>query len=143
MSDAIAAFGTLVQLGSGTGGTSASYTTIAEVGDIDGPADSVDTIEVTSHSSPQARKEFIASLIDSGEISFPMWFVPDDPTQDDMTGLQYYKNARAAANFRIVFPDSSQVDFSALVTKFGMKAPVRGVLSADVTLKITGAMIWT
>lgn len=143
MSDAIAAFGTLLKLGNGTAGTSGTYTTIAEVGDIDGPADSVDTIEVTSHSSPQARKEFIASLIDSGEISFPMWFVPDDATHDADTGLQYYKNLRIAANFKMVFPDATQVMFSALVTKFGMKAPVSGVLSADVTLKITGAMSWS
>jgi hypothetical protein len=140
--NAIAAFGTLIKLGNGTG-TAESFTTIAEVGDIDGPADSVDTIEVTSHSSPQARKEFIASLIDSGEISFPMWFVPTDSTQDAETGLQYYKNERLAANFQMVFPDDTQVAFSALVTKFGMKAPVSGVLSADVTLKITGAMTWS
>jgi hypothetical protein len=142
MSDAMAAFGTLLKLGDGAG-TAEAFTTIAEVGDIDGPADSVDTIEVTSHSSLQARKEFIASLIDSGEVSFPIWFVPDDSTHDATTGLQYYKNQRKAANFQMIFPDATQVAFSALVTKFGMKAPVSGVLSADVTLKITGAMTWS
>ena len=139
---AIAAFGTFLKLGDGAG-SSETFTTIAEVGDIDGPQDSVDTIEVTSHSSPQARKEFIASLIDSGEISFPMWFVPDNPQQDATTGLQKYKNDRDIANFQMVFPDSTQVAFSALVTKFGIKAPVNGVLSADVTLKISGAMTWS
>jgi len=142
MSDAIAAFGTLLKLGDGAG-TAEEFTTIAEVGDIDGPSDSVDTIEVTSHSSPSARKEFIAGLIDSGEISFPIFFVPDDATHDATTGLQYYKNARKVANFEMEFPDATQVAFSALVTKFGMKAPIADALSAEVTLKITGEMTWS
>lgn len=142
MSDAIAAFGTLLKLGT-TNTTAATFATIAEVGDIDGPSDSVDTIEVTSHSSPSARKEFIASLIDSGEISFPINFIPDNATHDATTGLQKTKNDRDLRKYQLVFPDSTQAEFSALVTKFGMKAPVAGKLSADVTLKISGPITWS
>lgn len=142
MSNALAAFGTLLKLGS-TNTTAATFATIAEVGDIDGPGDSVDTIEVTNHSSASARKEFIASLIDSGEISFPINFLPDDPTHDAVTGIQKAKNDRAMRRYQMVFPDDTQADFSALVTKFGIKAPVAGKLSADVTLKISGPVTWS
>lgn len=142
MSDAIAAFGTLLKLGS-TNTTAATFATIAEVGDIDGPSDSVDTIEVTNHSSASARKEFISGLIDSGEISFPINFLPDNPTHDATTGLQKAKNDRAMRKYQMVFPDATQAEFSALVTKFSMKAPVSGKLSADVTLKISGPIAWS
>lgn len=142
MSDAIAAFGTLLQLGT-TNTTAATYATIAEVGDIDGPSDSVDTLDVTSHSSPSARKEFVASLIDSGEISFPINFIPDDATHDATTGLQKVKNDREMRRYKMTFPDTTEVVFSALCTKFAIKAPVAGILGADVTLKISGLPVWS
>ena len=142
MSDAIAAFGTLLKMGNGAG-TSEVFTTISEVGDIDGPSDSVDTIDVTSHSSPSARKEFIASLFDSGEVSFPINLDPNDATHDATTGLRKKYNDRTITNFQMLFPDASQVSFSALVTKFSIKAPVAGKLSADITLKLSGVMVWS
>ena len=143
MSSAIAAFGTLLKMGAGTGGTAETFTTIAEVGDIDGPSDSVDTIEVTNHSSSGARKEFVAGLIDSGEVSFPINWIPSNATHDETTGLEYVKNQRAIRNFHIIFPDATQLAFEALVTKFARKAPVADKLSADITLKVSGAPTWS
>lgn len=142
MSDAIAAYGTLLKLGT-TNTTAASFTTIAEVGDIDGPSDSVDTIEVTNHSSAGARKEFIAGLIDSGEVSFPINWIPSDATHDETTGLEKVKNDREMRKYQIIFPDATQMEFSALCTKFARKAPVAGKLSADITLKVSGAPTWS
>ncbi len=141
MSDGYAAYGTLLKMSDGAG-TAEEFTTIAEVGDIDGPSMSVDTIDMTNHSSPGARKEFVMSLIDSGEISFPINFIPTDETHDAETGIQYVMNQRAMWNWQIVFPDASQVQFTAGVTKFGVKAPVAGKLSADITLKISGEWNW-
>lgn len=141
MTAGMAAFGTLLKIGSG--GTAETFTTIAEVGDIDGPSMSVDTIEMTSHSSPNARKEFVASLIDSGEISFPINFIPTHATHDDVTGIQKIMNDRDTWNFQMLFPDTSVVTFAAIVTAFGVKAPVADKLSADVSLKISGVWTWT
>ncbi len=142
MSTAISAFGTLLKMGDGTG-TAEQFTTIANVGDIKGPGSSVDTMEVTNHSSAGARKEKLAGLIDSGEVSFAIFFVPDDATHNDTTGLQAKLNARALVHFRIVYPDASQCALSALVTKFDTGAPVQGGLSADVTLSVSGPLVWS
>src|SRR5512139_2097300 len=142
MSNGYAAYGTLLKIGNGAG-TAETFATIAEVGDIDGPSMSVDTIDMTNHSSPDARKEFLMSLIDSGEISFPINFIPTDPTHDDTTGIQKIMNDRAIWNWQMLFPDTSTVTFAAAVTAFGIKAPVAGKLSADVTLKISGQWTWT
>src|SRR5512137_907291 len=106
MSNGLAAYGTLLQMGDGHG-TAETFATIAEVGDIDGPSMSVDTIDMTNHSSAGARKEFIPSLIDSGEISFPVNFIPDDATHDATTGLQKIMNDRDVWNWQMVFPDAT------------------------------------
>jgi predicted secreted protein len=142
MSDGYAAYGTLLKIGDGAG-TAEAFTTIAEVGDIDGPSMSVNTIDMTSHSSPGARMEFLAGLIDSGEISFPINFIPDDATHDATTGIQKIMNDRDVWNWQMVFPDATTVTFAALVTAFGVKAPVAGKLSADVTFKISGQWTWS
>lgn len=142
MSGAVAAFGTLLKLGT-TNTTAAVFSTIAEVGDIEGPNDSVDTIEVTNHSSSGAMKEFIAGLIDPGEVSFPINWIPSDATHDETTGLESVKNARALRHYQITFPDSTKCEFSALCTKFARKAPVSGKMSADITLKISGPLAWS
>lgn len=142
MSNALAAFGTLLKLGT-TNTTAATFTTIAEVGDIDGPSDEVETIDVTNHSSSGARKEFVAGLIDGGEVSFQINWIPDDPTHDQTTGLEAVKNAREMRRYQIVFPDLTTLTFSALVTQFARKAPVADKLSADITLKISGEPTWS
>ena len=139
MSDALAAYGTLLQMGDGAG-TAEVFTTIAEVGDIDGPSESVETIDVTNHSSPNARKEFIAGLIDSGEVSFSINWIPTDATHDATTGLQKVMADRAVTNFKLLYPDATEDAFAALVTKFNKKEPVAGKLSADITLKVSGAV---
>ena len=143
MSDAQIGFQTLIKRGGG-GGTAEVFTAITEVvGDIDGPSMSVDTIDMTNQSSPGARKEFLMSLIDSGEISFPINFIPDESTHDATTGIQKIMNDRAIWSWQMLFPDTTTVTFTAGVTKFGIKAPVAGKLSADITLKISGQWLWT
>jgi len=143
-SGAIPGYGTLLKMGDGAG-TAEVFTTIAEVGDIAGPGFSVDTNDVTSHDSPGAMREFKAGLIDPGEMSFPIWFQPDVATHDAQTGLLKVMNDREVRNFKMLFPNvaASEVAFAALVTKFDVKEPVGGVISADITLKISGALNWT
>ena len=142
MSGAISGYGTLLKMSSG--GTGGSYTTIAEVGDIAGPGFSVDTNDVTSHDSPGAMREFKPGLIDPGELSFTCWFQPEIATHDATTGLLKVMNDRAIRSWKIVFPNTglTEATFDALITKLDVKEPVAGVISADVTLKISGEITW-
>ena len=144
MSNAIPGYGTLLKIGDGAG-TAEQFTTIAEVGDIAGPGFSVDTNDVTSHDSPGAMREFKAGLIDPGELSFPINFQPTNATHDAVTGLLSVMSDRAVTNFKLIFPDTGATEaaFAALVTKFDVKEPVAGIISADLTLKISGVITWT
>ena len=135
---AINAFGTLLKIGDGGG--SEVFTTIAEVTNISGPSLSLEMLEVTNHSSTAGWKERIGGLLDGGEVSFDLNFIPTNSTHSYSAGLVHDMVGRTRRNFKIVFPDggSTTWTFAAFVNKFAPNAPVNGQLSVSVGLMITG-----
>ena len=137
-SSATTAFGTLLKLGDGGG--SEAFATIAEVKNIKGPKLKMDTIEVTSHSSTSAFREYIAGLLDGGEVTFDMNWLPANATQSYSAGVLKDMYNRTKRNFQLVFPSASPTTwtFAAFVTGFEPDAAVDGALTASLTLKLTG-----
>ncbi len=140
MPGAISAHGTLLKSGDGVTPTE-TFTTIAEVTNISGPALSTDAIDTTSHDSPNNHREFIGGLKDGGEVTFDINYIPTNPTHDASTGLLADYVARTLRNFQLVFSDSGNTtwSFTAIVTGFEPGEPVDAQLTASVTLRITGA----
>jgi len=136
MTNAIGSHGTMLKIGDG--GSPETFATIAEVLDINGPNMTADTEEVTSQSS--TWKEYIATVLDAGEVTFDLNFVPTDATHSYSAGLLKDFTSRTLRNFQLVFPDSGSTTwtFAAYVTAFQPSAPVNGKLGASVTLKISG-----
>jgi predicted secreted protein len=136
---AIFALGTLLKIGDGGGPE--TFTTIAEVMSISGPGLTSDTIDVTSHSSTGGFREFIMGLSDGGEVTFTINYNPTQATHNATTGLLRDYINRTRRNFKIVFPDGSSTtwSFTGVVTGFSMSAPTDAQLSADVTIKVSGA----
>jgi predicted secreted protein len=139
MTSALAGFGTLLKIGDG-GGTEV-FTTIAEVTDISGPKFKMETVEVTSHTSTGSWKERIPTLLDAGEISCKLNFIPTGATHSQTSGLLKDMKNKARRNFKLVFPDTGATTwtFAAYVTGFETGEPIDGALTADVTLTIDGA----
>lgn len=138
MSNALSAFGTLLKIGDG-GGTEV-FTTIAEVTKIGGPKFKLNTKEVTSHSSPGGWKESIATILEAGEVSADLNFIPTTATQSQSGGLLRDLKNKTLRNFKIVFPDvgATTWSFAAFVTGFETDEPVDDALTAKVTLEISG-----
>ncbi len=139
MTSGISSFGTLLKLGDG-GSPTETFTTIAEVKDISGPALKVNTEEVTSHSSTGSYEEHVPTTISAGEVSCDLNFVPTGATHSYTSGLIKDLKNKTKRNFQLVLPDTGSTTwtFAAYVTGFETKAPVKGVLSAAVKLLITG-----
>lgn len=135
---ALAAYGVLLKIGDG--GTSETFTTIAEVRDIEGPSLELEAKEVTSHDSGGWR-EYIGTLLTGGEVSFDLNFIPTNATQSYSSGLIEDMVNRTKRNFQIIFPTTSPTTwaFTALVTAFSPSAAVEDELMAEVTLQVTGA----
>src|SRR5690606_8787721 len=61
----------------GDGGDPEVFVAIGEVTDITGPEMERETIDVTSHDSPDGYREHIGGLKDGGEVSFEVNYDPD------------------------------------------------------------------
>lgn len=138
MSNAIAAINTFLK--AGDGGAPETFTTIAEVRSLGGPQMVVQVIDVTNHSSAVPWREFVATLLNGGVISFMVNFNPVDPTQDFNSGLLKYFATRQKKNYKLVMtdPGATTFSFAGYVTKFNFNYPVDGVIEATVEIQLTG-----
>jgi predicted secreted protein len=112
----------------------------AGVKDISGPGLSTDTIDVTSHDSAGAMREFVAGLKDPGEVSFEAVF---DPKLAGHAALVTRQGARTVDKYRLVFATTPAEtwEFDAIVTGIEPSNPVEGYIGANVTLKVSGAIV--
>jgi hypothetical protein len=129
-----------VQLKRGNGGSPETFASVAEVKDIKPYKLKADTEETTSHGSSGGWKTFKATLIEGGDCTFKVNFLPEDTSHSFASGLAADLVNRQQRNYQVVLPDTGATGyaFAALVTQFDPDGPVAGILETDVTLKITG-----
>ena len=132
----ILAAATVTNLSGGAAGAEV-FTTIAEITNISGPQNTLELIDATHMESPDAFREYIPSLLDGGEISFDLNYLPADANQ---LGLRDDLLARTRRNFHIVWTDTGGTTdlFSGYVTDFTPSAQIDDKLSASCTIKVTG-----
>ena len=135
---AVAAFGTQIQVLSQA--TPPTFTTIAGVGDITGPNTSVAETETTSHSTGKPHRTFIPTLIDDGDLAFPCYFNPSDPTHSLFSpfGLENLFQNRAVTKFRMVNTDGTHRtrEFLGFVKQLSETYPLAGVCTRATTIRI-------
>lgn len=134
MTEATIGYNTRIRIGRGAGPT---WTTLAGVRDIEWPKTEADEHEVTAMDSPGRRKEFISGLIDSGEISIPLWWVPGSTTDvlltdiaatGELVQVEFLANAEGATA-------ETYVGFA---KTYNRTSPVNGPQECDVTFRING-----
>lgn len=153
------AFGTIAQaqpaintlLKIGNLGSPITFNTIANVGDMS-PAIGMkaDIVDVTSHSTTVPWRQKITTLLDNGDLSFKLFFIPSsagsDGTpntpygHDGTNGLLAVFTGRQLREYQLVFPDAAATTyyFQGYISKFNITSKVAGVLEADVTITLTG-----
>lgn len=131
------AYGAAFEIGDG-GDPSEAFTAVAQVRTISGPSMSAETIDVSTHDGAGYR-EFVASLLDGGEVTLDIVW---DPVAATHTAMHDDLEARALRNVRIVWPDAGTTTwaFAGQFTGLSPNAPVDGELSASVTFKLSGAI---
>lgn len=141
MSGAIPGPGFQLQMDDGSG-TAGHFTTITEVKEIKALPLSVDTTDVTNQSSPGGYEEVVPTIRRSGETTFDVNFQPYDATHNELTGLQYMLNNKVKITMQLIIPNqaggSRMPYWTGYVTGFDIDAPVSGVLTASVKVKVTG-----
>lgn len=120
-------YGTLFKKGSTT---QAEVTGIGEVGP------DADMLDVTSLDSADGHREFIAGLVNSGELPITMNFIPGTATQATQ---QSDLKAGTSGTYSIVWTGSAETwTFTALVKSFKVNGEVGDKLTASATFQISG-----
>jgi hypothetical protein len=115
------------------------YVDVAEVSSITPPSASVDQIDVTHMQSPNRYREFIDGLIDGGECSFDINFIPGNNTDDRMLELLALPiGTDHNRNLRISFPNGVTWSFRGVLTGYEPDVPVDDKMTATVTFKVSG-----
>lgn len=136
-------YGTLLKFGDGA--SPESFTTVAEVINIDGPGLSRSIPEATHMESPDGYREYLAGLKDGEEVTVECNFLPGNATQDPSTGVLSFFESGARKNWQVVWPFSPAVtwEFSGIVTGFQPTTPVDDKITLSVTIKVTGKPAFT
>jgi hypothetical protein len=136
MSNALSGPGFLLGVSTSAGGP---YQTIEEEKEISGPEQTVASVDVTNQQSPNSYREWIPTLIDGGNVTFPVNYNPANTAQNAaLTTLQ----ARTVVWFQLVIGTTGLAfRWQGFFTKFGGKWPVETVATVDIEIKITGPVL--
>lgn len=117
-------------------GLPAVFTALVGHGDFDFPQAQAEDIDVTSHSSPNRTKEFIPGIIDNGEISVPIDYIPNNE-QDQL--LRYLQQTGELIQIEITPGGVSTPEiYAGYVRQYTRSAPVQGKSTATLVFRING-----
>jgi hypothetical protein len=136
---ALTSGGATIDITSDGSGVVTALTDIAQVSSLSGPNLQADTIDVTTHDSVNATREFVSGLIDAGEFTVGLIFDPNVVTH---TAMWNDLVARTSASFGLHFPTLLAMSwgFEGFVTGFGpIEAQPDGAVTTTVTIKLSGA----
>jgi hypothetical protein len=141
-----AAINTYLQLGSVT--SPEVYTTVANVGSLTVLNMDAKVVDVTSHSIAVPWTQTIPTLLTAGEVTFDLYFAPNDTTQPaGHQQLLLNFTGRVTSYWQVLFPvpnvgNPTNWNFVGYISKFQTKAEVAGVITASVTITVTGAPVF-
>ena len=118
------------------------YVDLGEVYDITPPSASVDQVDVTHMQSPDRRREFIDGLIDGGEVSFEMNYIPGSDADDTLNAiLDTPVGQTRVRSCRIIYPNSIVHTFDANLMSYEPTVPTDDKMTASVTFRVTGVVV--
>lgn len=128
------------QLQVGDGAEPEVFTTIPQVGDIDGPGGDTNEIDVTDHDSPDGTDEFLPGTLNPGDVTFPFHYDPEAALHQQL--MQDQKD-QVTRRYRIVYTkaDNDTYEFSAYPSRIRQGAPVKGALQWQGALRVSGTIV--
>lgn len=96
-------------------------------------------VEATHMGSPNRRREYISGLIEDGEGSFEMNYVPGSATDVLIRGAQA---SGLTKGYKIVIPDGTgtwEIEGECIVRGYERNIPIDDRMTATLTVRFTGA----
>lgn len=109
--------------------------------DIKGPSIKADKVDVTNQDSADRHREYIAGLIDGGEISLDVLLIPGDVTGQ----ATFITDVQAGTEREVVItlPDGSTTwTADAIPVGYDPSYPNEGEMKATLTMQVTGKPVF-
>lgn len=100
-----------------------------------------DPIDISTMDSVNKWREFIAGMLDAGEITLDINY--DGSAAGIVNALNAALASGALETWTVVFPDTSSFASSGLVTSLGINSPFDDKMTAPVTIKLSGEPTFT
>lgn len=135
------AFGIALKLGSTDDNNTATYTTIAEVGDLNFSI-SAQIEDVTSHSTANPWRTKLPTLLMMGPIEANVSFVPAAATHNPTTGFLYVLKNRLERAYQVIFPNAGPTWYgNGVIASSKFQYATAGVGKSNLTIEGSGP--WT
>lgn len=133
---AVDAFGTVWAMDPAGGSTYVDVADVTEIGVLDVSAE---TIETTAHDSAGGWRTYIGGLKDGGELKMSVNY---DPAKH---GTIFSAVGKDGVTHELTLTDAGAavVTFKGIITGFSVGAPMDDKLTAEVTIKVSGAPVIT
>jgi predicted secreted protein len=131
------AIGTLIKRGN-QDGPPETFTAIGRAHNFQGPNLTTTEIDVTGLDNTTGYKDILMALKDAGQITMEIFF---DPGDSGHRGVLHDYDHQTLRNWDLIFPDPGATTWSAAcyVKDFVPKGDTNGALTAQVTLRVSGA----
>ena len=109
-----------------------AYVDVVQVTNITWPGYSRDAVDATHMASPDTFREYIPGLMDAGEVTIELNFVP---SASDVIVAAMIAGKGA---FQVRHASGVKVQFDAIVTAYEATVPLDDKMTASATFKVTG-----
>ena len=134
MTEATIGYGTVIRVGVGAGPT---WTTLQHVLDVEWPMAEADEHEATAMDSPNRTKEYVAGLIDNGEVTIPLNWVPGSDTDTVLTAIQQ-SGELVQIEFTSNAVGATPETYVGFCKRYSRTSPVNGAQQAEAGFRING-----
>jgi hypothetical protein len=137
MPDGMIGYGTRVRIGRGA---TPNWTPLELLGDVEMPDEEIDEVEVTHQLSPGRRRQFIAGLIDSGELTVPMNLIPGSDT-DVMCKQLKASGEEVIIGITLSEGGTEEERFTGFLKGYGRAAPIDDKMTAEATFRLSSFLV--
>lgn len=116
-----------------------TFELMGEVFEIVPGEETTERVRATHMQSPGRRHEYISGMIDSGEGTFQLNWVPGNGTD---TKIRALKASGEKTEHRITFPNGVTCTYDAIITGFSKALPLEDRMTATVTFSPSGDETW-
>ncbi|ARR55332.1 hypothetical protein HY78_18740 [Rhizorhabdus wittichii DC-6] len=115
-----------------------ALTKLGEVTNVGLPNEQSADVEATHYESPDRTREYIAGLIDPGELTIELNWIPGDATDDLLVAA---KSSGSVLLMRTVVPGAQQFTYPGIVKGIERTVPIDDRMTATVTIRVAGAVV--